>query len=96
MMKSQLTQIANDCESEDEAQERIRQDALEVKVRSEWHYPGDEDVKPDQFYILLCTGGPAIRIIGELDEYGQPVRAWLEYQDWGTPWTERVNNRGDV
>ena len=27
------------------------------------------------------------RIMGELDEHKQPSRAWLERQDWGTPWT---------
>jgi hypothetical protein len=26
--------------------------------------------------------------MGELDQYLQPCRAWIEYQDWGTPWTE--------
>ena len=92
----ELEHIANDCESEDEARERIQDDALEVQVRTDWHYPGETDVTPDQFYILLCTGGPAVRIMGELDEFGQPVRAWIEYQDWGTPWTERVNNSGEM
>lgn len=88
----ELEQIANDCESEDEARERIQDDALEVQVRTDWHYPGETDVKPGQFYILLCTGGPAVRIMGELDKYGQPFKAWLEYQDWGTPWTEHAGD----
>lgn len=92
----ELEQIADNCESEDEARERIEQDALDVAVRTEWYSPGATDVKPDQFYILLCTGGPAVRIMGELDEFGQPDRAWLEYQDWGTPWTERINSAGEM
>jgi len=25
---------------------------------------------------------------GELDDNGQPDRCWLEYQDWGTQWTD--------
>lgn len=91
-----LAQAANGCESEEEARECIQEDALEVMVRTDWHYPGETDVKPAQFHIPLCTGGPAVRIMGELDEYGQPDRAWLEYQDWGTPWTERVNNSGEM
>lgn len=37
--------------------------------------------------ILLGTGGPATRIVGELDEYGQPTNAKFEYQDWFKPWT---------
>ncbi len=34
------------------------------------------------------TGGPATRIIGELNEHGEPTRARLQVQDWGTPWTD--------
>ena len=26
--------------------------------------------------------------MGELDEHCQPTRAYLQYQDWGTPWTD--------
>lgn len=91
-----LEQAANGCESEDEVRERIEQDALEVMVRSEWYSPGETDVEPDQFYILLCSGGSAVRIMGELNEFGQPDRAWLEYQDWGTPWTGRTNSPGEM
>lgn len=92
----ELEQTANGCESEDEARERIDQDALDVAVRTDWYSPGATDVTPEQFYILLCTGGPAVRIMGELDEFGQPIEAWLEYQDWGTPWTKRVSNMDDM
>ncbi len=40
------------------------------------------------YEITLAGGGPAARITGELDEHGEPYTATLEYQDWGTPWTE--------
>lgn len=73
---------------EDEAREAIQEDALEIQVRSDWYTPGSDIPKPSEFYILLCTGGPAVRIIGELDEHGQPDRARIEHQDWGTPWTQ--------
>lgn len=73
---------------EDDARQTIQDDALEVQVRGDWHNPGDEDAsKPSEFYILLCTGGPAVRIMGELNSHGEPDRAWIEHQDWGTPWT---------
>jgi hypothetical protein len=81
-------------EDEDTARERILEDALEVSVRSGWYSLNDgaDCRKPAEFYILLCTGGPACRIIGELDEHGYPTSARIEHQDWGTPWTEyRVN-----
>ena len=82
----ELITAAGDCTDEDEARDRIMEDPLEVQVRSDWTNPGEE-MTPSEFMVLLCTGGPAVRIVGELDQYGEPCRAWLEYQDWGTPWT---------
>lgn len=82
----ELAAAAGECTDEDEARDRINEDPLEVQVRSDWANPGEE-LTPGEFMILLCTGGPAVRIVGELDEHGEPCRAWLEYQDWGTPWT---------
>lgn len=75
---------------EDSARQAIEEDALSVEVRSPWFMVGSpsEDTKPSEFCILLCTGGPACQIRGELDEYMRPHRAWLEHQDWGTPWTQ--------
>lgn len=76
----------NDINSRDEAIDRLLEDALEVCYRSDWATYGDT-LEPSEFYILLCTGGPAVRIRGDLDEVGYPTRAYMEYQDWGTPWT---------
>jgi hypothetical protein len=74
----------------EEAERAIHNDALSVEVRSGWYQPGTLNAgsKPEEYTILLCTGGPACRIIGELDEYYQPKTAHIEHQDWGTPWTE--------
>jgi hypothetical protein len=72
---------------EDAAREEIQESPLSVQVRSGWHNPGEES-DAAEFEILLTTGGPALRIRGDLDEHKQPDRAWLEYQDWGTPWTQ--------
>lgn len=83
---SELESDAGDCEDRDDAERRIEEDALSVQVRSDWCDTG-EDMTAAEFNILLATGGPAVRIIGELDR-GEPVRAWLEVQDWGTPWTQ--------
>lgn len=83
---AELEAAAGDCTDEDDARERIQEDPLSVQIRSGWYSSG-ETPEPEEFEILLCTGGPAVRILGELDQYGQPSRAWLEYQDWGTPWT---------
>jgi hypothetical protein len=70
---------------EDSARDRIQEDPLSIEVRSGWTSLGNK-LEAVEFQILLCTGGPAVRIVGELDSYKQPDRARLEYQDWFTPW----------
>lgn len=74
----------------EEARERIEEDALSVEVRSGWYVPAGDDSgnKPSEYNILLCTGGPACRIIGELDKYCQPSTAVMQVQDWFQPWTD--------
>lgn len=84
---AELEVAAGDCTDQEGAQQRIYEDPLEVQTRGDWHTPGGEAGPDTEFFILLCTGGPAVRIVGELDEHGGPEKAWLEYQDWGTPWT---------
>lgn len=91
---AELEEAAGDCENEDAARDRIQEDPLSVEVRSDWTTPGEE-LEASEFMILLCTGGPAVRIVGELDR-GQPCRAWLEYQDWGTPWTQYFGASSDT
>lgn len=75
----------------DRALEAVHNSALEVAVRSGWESPPlmdtGESVAAAEYRILLSTGGPATRIVGELNEYGEPETARLEYQDWFTPWT---------
>ena len=84
-----LESAAGDCESRDDAEQRIHEDPLSVEVRGEWHTPGaSRNGALDEFRILLGTGGPAVRIIGELDQYGQPSKATLQTQDWFLPWTD--------
>ena len=33
------------------------------------------------------TSRPSAKVIVRPTPLGEPSRAWLEYQDWGTPWT---------
>lgn len=39
-------------------------------------------------------------IVGELNRgelnRGEPCRAWLEYQGWGTPWTQYFGAKSDT
>lgn len=80
-----LEHEAGDCADEDEARNRIQEDALSVEVRSGWDVVGG-DLSAAEFRIVLCTGGPHVEIVGELSSE-QPCRAWLQYQDWGAPMT---------
>jgi len=85
---NELEHAAGDCKDEDEARERIQENALSVEVRSGWTAASDIPFTAAEFRIVLCTGGPHVEIMGELDQYQQPCRAWLQYQDWGTPMTQ--------
>ncbi len=84
------TDERDDYHDEDKARQTIEEDALSVEVRSDWHSPGDPEVEDTEYRILLCTGGPAVQILGDVGEHGQPDRARLMCQDWFTPWTEVI------
>ena len=81
-----LESEAGDAEDEDDARQRIYEDPLSVEYRSGWS-PDPRELESEEFCVLLCTGGPAVRIVGELGDRGSIHRARLEYQDWFTPWT---------
>ena len=76
-MVGTLRAAIEDDASLEEAVEAIQADALDVDKGT-----------VDEYTILLCTGGPAVRIIGILSQYAEPDSARIEYQDWGTPWTD--------
>lgn len=71
----------------DGARQVIEEDALGIAVRSGWHSPGDQ-FDDEEFEILLTTGGPALRIRGDLDSGGEAENPRLEMQDWFVPWQE--------
>ena len=77
---------ADDHDAMESAEQMIHEDALSIEVRSGWQTNPD-NLKPEEYNILLTTGGPAVRIIGDLDGNGYPTSARLEVQDWFTPWT---------
>ena len=79
-----LESAAGDCSDREEAEQRIQEDALSVEVRAGWASPGELSTIGDEFRIVLCTGGPHVEIVGDLDEHGQPERVRILYKDWGT------------
>lgn len=97
----EMVQALNDAGDDDEKREKavqtIHENPLSVEVRSGWYPPNDKDADkaPAEYRILLCWGGPACQIVGALSEHGEPDTARIEYQDWGTPWTEYRISRED-
>ena len=83
----ELEKAAGDCESLEDAEQRINDDPLAVQVRSGWCDVGAE-MEAEEYNILLSTGGPATRIIGDLNQYGEPETATLQAQDWFTQWQD--------
>lgn len=83
---AELEAAAGDCTDADDARQRIEEDPLSLEVRSGWQTPGEE-LQAEEFCLLLTTGGPAVRIIGDVDEHGELSRPQLQVQDWFTPWT---------
>lgn len=79
---------------EGHAREMAQEAALSVELSGTW--AAGETPKANGFVILLTTGGPALRIVGELNQYQEPSRAWLEYQDWDIPWTEYHGDNSDM
>jgi hypothetical protein len=82
---AELEKAAGDCESQEDAIDRIHDDPLSLELSGTW-LPGDTPVA-DKAILLLGTGGPAVRLMVELDD-SAPTRAYLQVQDWGTPWTD--------
>lgn len=85
-----LREMVSEARSDDDEErergiERIMEDPLSVEVRSGWVSPGTE-MEATEFCILLCSGGPAVRIVGTLGPYSEPDTARVEYQDWFQPW----------
>ena len=81
---------AGDRDAIEKAEEAISEHPLEIALRSGWVRLGYKrgPMEPAEFKILLCTGGPAVRLTGTLDEDGYPESILLEYRDWFRPWTE--------
>ena len=77
-----------DIREQNDLQDKIQGMPLSIETRTGWTVPGQDIGKPVEFRILLSYGGPSLQIIGELDYDGIPYNARLQYQDWGTPWTD--------
>jgi hypothetical protein len=87
-------QESGDDDAIEAAERAIDEDPLSVQVRDGWYTPGAESTGPEEFEILLSTGGPASRIRGQLDDHGYPENFHIEVQDWFQPWQSFVGLTG--
>lgn len=77
-----LTEAAGEWRDGDDARQAAEDNALSVEVRSGWSLPGSY-LEPDEFRIVLCTGGPHVELVGELNARKEPSRVRVLYRDWG-------------
>ena len=82
----ELEEISEGFDDEEDVQLQVEEFPLDISVRSGWSGLGSK-LEAEEYAILLCTGGPAVRLTGDFDRWGTPRTATLEYQDWYTPWT---------
>lgn len=99
---AELLEAAGDCESREDAEQRIHGDPLSIEIHGEWTLDcvsdGQVNLKDAHKLmaeILLGTGGPAVRLMCELNA-GEPTRAWLQTQDWFLPWTDYIGGDSET
>jgi hypothetical protein len=69
----------------EKAEQQCREQPLSVSIRDGWYHPGSES-EPEEYEILLATGGPAVRVTGNLGRWNEPTDAVIQGQDWFAPW----------
>ena len=80
-------------ENYEEIEQEVQEAVLCVSIRSGWESLTSEyELTPSEFKIELSTGGPALRIVGNLNMNQQPKNPVMEHQDWGTPWIRYAMN----
>ena len=51
---------------EPEFESEIHETPLSIEVRSGWHSVGEDAGEPEEFRIVLCTGGPHVELTGDI------------------------------
>ena len=75
---AELEEQAGGYADQEEARDAIYETPLSVEVRSGWHSVGEDAGEPEEFRIVLCTGGPHVELTGDI---GGSVR--VVFRDWG-------------
>ena len=85
-IRYRLAESNNDYDLMHQIREEVNEAPLSIEYRSGWVPHFEDDVKPEEFKILLSWGGPACRIIGKIEDEFTLKDIEIQYQDWGTPW----------
>ena len=85
-----LQAVTEGFESQEDAEQQLQETPLSVEVRSGWGSYSELQAEEYRIVltIVLVTGGPAVLIQGDLNQYQEPCTAVMLMQDWGTPLTE--------
>lgn len=95
-IKGMVAALASALDAADEAackrdHDIIHDSVLAVRVRDSWRDPLDPNDRgtPEEYEILLTTGGSRLRLYGDLNQDGESgPYAVLQWQYEGTPWTD--------
>ena len=74
----------------EDPQSYLGEEALELKFKGAWSF--SDKPSADQAVILDAWGGPAVQTIVDFNE----EEAWVEGQDWFTPWVPVAKLSGDA
>src|SRR5690606_26612098 len=70
-----------DYQSREDVEQAIQEMPLSIEVRSGW-VSSVHDFTPNEFRIVLCTGGPHVEIRGDIGLHGEPQDVKVFYADW--------------
>lgn len=77
--------VAGTDEAAEAALNAIYEDPLSVEVLYGWRNAGSSPGNPEEYRIVLTTGGPHIEIRGKLNVHNLPATASLIFQGWFEP-----------
>ena len=79
----------------DDIQERAMESVLSVDMRSGWTACGNA-MEAEEFRIVLCTGGPEVVILGQINQHDEPTDPVINHRDWGTTYQGYYSDADDA
>jgi hypothetical protein len=76
-----------DYATQEDIEKAIQQTVLNIEVRSGWQTV-DTSLEPSEFFILLQTGSPNVCITGELNCYGETIKAKIQIMHDAIEWVD--------